>query len=103
MTTQVGLGIQDLLLPYRSEILAIAMRHGAFDVRVFGSVARGEATGESDVDFLIDYDPEKRSPWFPVGLIQDWEALLHRKVDVATVAMLKDGIRDRVLGEAVVL
>jgi uncharacterized protein len=55
------------------------------------------------VDFLIDYDPEKRSPWFPVGLIQDWEALLHRKVDVATVAMLKDGIRDRVLGEAVVL
>ena len=101
MTTQAGLGVVDLLLPQRSAILAIAARHGAFDVRVFGSVARGEATGESDVDFLIDYDPEQRSPWFPIGLILDGEALLQRKVDVATVAMLKDGIRDRVLREAV--
>jgi uncharacterized protein len=101
MTTPTGLGIEDLLLPQRLAILEIAARHGAVDVRVFGSVARGEATGDSDVDFLIDYDPARRTPWFPIGLIQDWEELLDRKVDVATVAMLKEGIRDRVLGEAV--
>jgi predicted nucleotidyltransferase len=72
-------------------------------VRVFGSVARSEATEESDVDFLIDYDLTRISSWFPVGLIQDLEALLGRKVDVATVDMLKERIRDRVLAEAVVL
>jgi hypothetical protein len=54
----------------------------------------------SDVDFGVDYDPEKRSRWFPVGSILDWEALLHRKMDVATVVMLKIFIH-RFLGEAV--
>lgn len=82
------MGIEELLADKRSQILAIAEQHGAFNVRVFGSVARGEATAESDVDFLVDYDPARRSSWFPAGLMLDWEALLGRKVDVATVAML---------------
>jgi predicted nucleotidyltransferase len=103
MTSAIGLGIQDLLAPKRAEILAIAEKHGAYNLRVFGSVARGEATTESDVDFLIDYDPSKRSAWFPAGLMLDLEDLLERKVDVATVDMLKDRIRDRVLKEAVLL
>jgi hypothetical protein len=51
----------------REQVLAVAAKHGAFNVRVFGSVARGEDTPESDIDFLIDYDPEKVTPWFPGG------------------------------------
>ena len=103
MAQTVGLGIQDLLAPKRTQILAIAEHHGAFNVRVFGSVARGEATIDSDVDFLIDYDRSKRSPWFPSGLILDLQDLLGRSVDVATVDMLKERIRDRVLQDAIVL
>jgi uncharacterized protein len=98
-----GLGIQDLLAGRREQILAIADRHGAYNVRVFGSVARGEATIDSDVDFLIDYQLEKITPWFPAGLMLDLEALLQRKVDVATVDMLKERMKDRILQEAVVL
>jgi len=52
-------------------------------VRVFGSVARGEATPESDIDLLVDYDLEKITPWFPGGLLLDLEQLLNRKVDIA--------------------
>lgn len=98
-----GLGIEDLLADRREQILAIADRHGAYNVRVFGSVARGEAMINSDVDFLIDYQLDKITPWFPAGLMLDLEALLQRKVDVATVDMLKERMRDRILQEAVVL
>lgn len=97
------MGIDELLKEKREDIIAIAAKHGAFNVRVFGSVARGEATPESDVDFLIDYSSEHRSPWFPVGLIRDLEDLLGRKVDIATVDSLKDRIRARVLSEAMPL
>ena len=68
----------------REEILEIAAKHGAFNVRVFGSVARGEETENSDIDFLINYNINKISSWFPVGLIHDLEDLLGRKVDVET-------------------
>lgn len=100
---QPGLGVAELLQDKREEILAIAHRHGACNVRVFGSVARGEADQYSDVDFLIDYEQDKTSPWFPAGLIQDLEDLLERKVDVVTEGGLKDQMRDRVLAEANVL
>ena len=103
MTSKMGLGIKELLHDRRSQILAIAAKHGAYNVRVFGSVARGEATEESDIDFLVDYDLEKITPWFPGGLLLDLEQLLDRKVDIATVDMLKERIRDRVLREAVTL
>mgnify|MGYP001801682388 CR=1 FL=1 len=104
MLEKKGLGIETLLLPKKKQILKIAEKHGAFNFRVFGSVARGEATSESDVDLLIDYDPSRRSPWFPAGLIQDLQTLLNREVDVATMAMLReDRGRDRVLAEAVLL
>jgi uncharacterized protein len=98
-----GLGIQDLLADRRDQILDIADRHGAYNVRVFGSVARGEATIDSDVDFLIDYQLDKITPWFPAGLMLDLEALLQRKVDVATVDMLKERMKNRILQEAVIL
>lgn len=103
MTSKTGLGIKELLHDRRSQILSIAAKHGAYNVRVFGSVARGEATEASDIDFLVDYDLEKITPWFPSGLLLDLEQLLNRKVDIATVDMLKERIRDRVLRESVVL
>jgi predicted nucleotidyltransferase len=87
----------------REAILQLAAKHGAFNVRVFGSVARGEADAHSDIDFLVDYSLEQVTPWFPAGLILDLEALLARKIDVATEAALKARIRDRVLDEAVPL
>jgi uncharacterized protein len=103
MASKTQLGIRDLLSSHQSQILLIAEKHGASNVRIFGSVARGEANEDSDIDFLVDYDLEKITPWFPSGLLLDLEQLLNHKVDVATVDMLKDRIRDRVLQEAVAL
>lgn len=84
----------------RSIILEIAAKHGAFNVRVFGSVVRGEETPESDIDFLIDYDLDKITPWFPVGLIHDLQDYLGQKVDVVSAKSLHSYIKDRVLAEA---
>lgn len=84
----------------KEEIKAIAARHGAFNVRVFGSVAKGQARPDSDLDLLVDYDLDKISPWFPVRLIRDLESLLGTKVDVVTPNGLKARIRGEVLQEA---
>ena len=103
VANQTTVSINELLQAKRSEIIEIAAQHGAYNIRVFGSVARQEAHVGSDIDFLVDYDPTKRSPWFPSGLVQDLEALLQCKVDIATLAMLKQRVRERVLREAVSL
>jgi predicted nucleotidyltransferase len=84
----------------REQVLEIAAKHGAFNVRVFGSVVRGEDNPESDIDFLIDYDPEKVTPWFPGGLLMDLQDLLGRKVDVLTERGISPLIREQVLAEA---
>jgi predicted nucleotidyltransferase len=84
----------------REDILRLAIKHGARNVRVFGSFARGDQQPDSDVDFLIDAGPEV-TPFFPGGLIWDLEALLHRKVDVVETVALHRLIRDRVLQEAI--
>jgi uncharacterized protein len=98
----MGLGIQELIADKREEILAIATKHGAYNIRIFGSVARGEARDDSDVDFLVETGPN-RSSWFPVGLKLDLEDLLGREVDVATEKTLHEMIRDQVLEEVVSL
>jgi predicted nucleotidyltransferase len=95
--------LKQVLLERREEILQIAAKHGAHNVRIFGSVARGEDDEKSDIDFLIDYDLSKISPWFPSGLIQDLQSILGRKVDIVTVEGLKERIRERVLEEAIAL
>ena len=84
----------------RVEIEQIAARHGARNVRVFGSVARGEARADSDVDFLIDAGPVTSS-WFPAGLVLDLQELLGKRVEVVTEQGLDPLLRDRVLREAV--
>lgn len=86
----------------RDEILRIAARHGAYNLRVFGSAVRGETGPESDIDFLVDCGPN-RSPFFPGGLLADLEDLLGRRVQVLTEAALHPYIRDRVLKEALPL
>ncbi|MBI4560699.1 MAG: nucleotidyltransferase family protein [Candidatus Rokubacteria bacterium] len=96
------MGIDELLKDKREEILRIAAKHGAFNVRVFGSVARGEAGAESDVDLLVDVGLE-HSAFFPGGLLADLENLLGRKVDILTEEGLHWYIRERVLKEAVPL
>ena len=69
------------LLPLREEILRIAAQYRVHSVRVFGSVARGEARPDSDVDFLVEIDP-KRTLLDQIALMQSLEELLGRKVDV---------------------
>lgn len=103
MSNKSGLGIDDLLNSQREVILEIAAKHGAYNLRVFGSVVRGEADEQSDIDFLVDYSLDLLSPWFPAGLVLDLEKLLGRKVDVVTELSLKDRIREQVLKEAIPL
>ncbi|MEW6111805.1 MAG: nucleotidyltransferase family protein [Thermodesulfobacteriota bacterium] len=91
-----------LLKKKRSEILRIAQRHGAHNVRVFGSVARGEADAESDIDLLVDMEPD-RSLLDLGGLWHDLNTLLGVKVDVVTENGLRKRIRDRVMKEAIPL
>lgn len=90
----------DDLARVRGEILALAARHGARNVRVFGSVARGEADAASDIDFLVDFEPG-RSLLDLAALLVDLEDLLGHPVDVVTEPGLKARIRQRVLAEAV--
>ncbi|HEY3397217.1 MAG TPA: nucleotidyltransferase domain-containing protein [Armatimonadota bacterium] len=93
------MSIYDTIEEKRQEILALAAAHGARAVRVFGSVARGEADEASDIDFLVEMEPG-RSLLDLTGLLLDLEALLGRSVDVITEPGLKPRIRARVLQEA---
>jgi len=92
--------LEQVIKEKRAEILRIAARLGARDVRVFGSVARKEADAGSDVDFLVDMEPG-RSLLDVGGLQMELESLLGCHVDVVTERGLKSRIRERVLREAV--
>ncbi|MBZ0257622.1 nucleotidyltransferase family protein [bacterium] len=96
------MGIDEILGDKREEILKIAEKHGALNVRVFGSVARGEATEDSDVDFLVEMGPN-RSPFFPGGLWADLEDLLGRKVEILTPGGIKEDYKYEIMNEAVPL
>lgn len=86
----------------REEILQVAAKHGARTVRVFGSVARGEADEASDLDLLVEMEPG-RSLLDLGGLLMELQDLLGCSVDVVTEKGLRERIRDRVLKEAVAL
>lgn len=89
----------DHIRRHRDAILLAASERGAKNVRVFGSLARGEGDERSDADFLVDMEPG-RSVLDLAGLRADLERLLDCSVDVVTAAGLRDRIRDRVLDEA---
>jgi predicted nucleotidyltransferase len=96
------MNIDEVISSKRDAILALAEQHGAYDVRVFGSTARGEARPDSDIDFLVEF-----KPGFGlidrIALMQDLEALLGRSVDVVRERSLHDRVRAQVLKDAVSL
>ena len=94
--------IYELLQANRERILQTAAKYGAYNVRIFGSVARGEADVSSDVDFLVEMEPG-RSLFDLGGLLMDLQELLNCKVDIVTETGLRQRIRERVLKEAISL
>jgi predicted nucleotidyltransferase len=94
--------LREVLTRKKDEIAKIAATHGARNIRVFGSVARGEADEKSDIDFLVEMEPG-RSLLDLGGLLMDLQEVLGRDVDVVTERGLNPRIRDRVLREAVSL
>lgn len=94
--------LNDLLQEKREDILRLAREHGAYNVRVFGSVARGEADEASDIDLLVDME-KGRSLLDMGGLLMDLQDLLGRDVDVVTEQGLRSRIKEHILREAVAL
>ena len=83
----------------RSEILSVAARHGASNVRVFGSILHGNDRPDSDIDFLVEVEPG-RSLLDVIGLEQELGELLGRRVEVLTVAGLSPYLQQQILAEA---
>ena len=96
------MGAGERIRQHRDEILRVAALHGAGNVLLFGSVARGEDAPESDVDLLVDVTGET-TPWFPGSLVADLERLLGQRVPVVIRRSLSPLSRDAVLREAVPL
>lgn len=102
----LSLGDGELLMQLRSHqrrIRDLAKARLIHNVRVFGSIARGEETEDSDVDLLVDYDAASRGVLALAAFASDVEALIGTPVDVSTPDLLRDEIRDQVLAEAVPL
>ena len=99
---ELAKAIDELLQAKREDILRTADKYGASNVRIFGSIVRGEADGESDIDLLVDMEPGRTL--FDVSeLLVELQDLLGREVDVVTEKGLNDRIRERVLNEAMPL
>jgi predicted nucleotidyltransferase len=94
--------LQILLKQKREQVLETAAHYGAYDVRVFGSVARGEANETSDIDLLVKLEPG-RSLMDLGGLLYDLQKLLGTDVDVVTEKGLRPRIREQVLHKAILL
>jgi predicted nucleotidyltransferase len=94
--------IEELRRTKREEIIRVATKHGASNIRIFGSLARGEHSAASDIDILVDLEPN-RSLMDLGGLLMELQSLLHVRVDVATEDMLRPKVRKRALLDAVPL
>lgn len=94
--------LRTLIEAHRQEIKEIVARHRGRSIAFFGSVARGEERGDSDIDFLVELEPDAR----PIEILSigvELEEALGVKVDVGTPASLRERVRDEVLAEAVLL
>jgi len=100
--TKQGLGVAEIIGNKREQVLALAAQHGAANVRIFGSVARNEASDESDVDMLVTF-PKENSIFDLVALWLDLQDLLGREVSLVTDSMLRDRFQANVLEDAVTL
>ena len=94
--------LENILNNYRQEILELAKKYGAYNVRIFGSVARGEADANSDIDFLVDMEVG-RSLFDLGGLLMELQELLGCRVDLVTEKGLRKRMKERVLQEAIEL
>lgn len=94
------MSINEILEPHRKEICEVASRHGVMRLRVFGSVGRGDARADSDIDLLVDLAPD-RSLLDVIAVKQDLEDMLGRRVDVLTPMAISPYLREQVLREAV--
>jgi predicted nucleotidyltransferase len=102
MKTRIGsAGIPEIIGEKREQVLALARQQGVSNVRVFGSVARGEATAESDIDFLVD--GLENSVWGGGRLLMDLQKMFGRQVDLVSLNDLHPLIREQVLAEAIPL
>ena len=96
------ISLQKLRQLYREEILSLSTKYGAYNVRIFGSVARGDNIEKSDIDFLVEFE-KGRSLLDRIALIQDLQELLDSKIDVAKINNLHPDIQQQVLKEAKIL
>jgi len=96
------MSFRDELFQRRDEIIAIAKKYGGSNLRVFGSVARGDDQPESDLDLLVEPAPEC-DLFDRIGLIQDLESLLHKKIDVESDKAVHPLMKYRISLEAVTL
>ena len=101
-TPKRGLGIEEVIGNKRDAVLQLAYHYGASNVRVFGSVARGEAGPESDIDLLVDFQPDYRL-WDKIGLKQDLEDLFKRRVDVVHAQFIREELAPDILKDAIPL
>ncbi len=95
------LDIRDLIGDKREQVLNLMNQHGVSNVRVFGSAARGEASADSDIDFLVD--GLENAAWGGGRLLMDLQALLGRRVDLVSQEDLHQSIRDQIIQEAISL
>ena len=94
------MGIPEIIQDRKEQILALATKYGASNVRIFGSVANGTADENSDIDFLVDME-KGRSLFDLGGLLMDLQELFNRKVDVVTEKGLHERIRERVIRQVI--
>ena len=94
------MSLYELIKQKRKEILQIADKYGAYNVRIFGSVARGQDNKDSDIDFLVDLKND-RSLWDLGGLWTELNELLKIRIEVFTASTLKEKIRQNALSEAI--
>lgn len=104
VVTPSSLALRELIDVHRDELDAVMRRNGASNPRLFGSVARGDATQDSDIDILVDLDPKDGNILFRAGGLNDeFRRILGRNVDVFSAELLKRPVSETALADAVAL